>query len=61
MKMIFLLQSGLYNHTLKLFHMENQQLQASIEREIQARQQIEQEFKDSKGEIDEQIKFDCFF
>lgn len=53
-------QSGIYNHTLKLFHMENQQLQASIEREIQARQQIEKQYKESKEQIDEHIKFDDF-
>lgn len=36
--------------------MENQQLQASIEREIQARQQIEKQYKQIQEEIEQHTK-----
>lgn len=41
---------------MKLFHMENQQLKATIEREIQARQSVEQQLNDIQEDLDEKFK-----
>lgn len=42
---------------MKLFHMENQQLKAAVEREIQARQSAEEQLKDIEENLNEKLKF----
>ncbi|CAF1261292.1 unnamed protein product [Adineta steineri] len=43
--------SHVLNHSIKLQHMEIQQLKITVEREIQVRQQIEEKLKKSEAEI----------